>query len=284
MFLIQHWNKINEFIIRHSWINSASTVLMTVFGYFLGRDVQHLIPEHPHLFILLNEYIIPISPWILIFSFIFFIYSSYIEYRNKPRINIILKELEETKNANIIISERIRDLFDGYLYNLASKLGFGAKGQNSERITLFIHDNNKNLIPFSRYSANPKYRNIKRISSPDNEGCIAKAWENGWHFDANFPCPEVNKKEYSEYSYNKYLIPKNVCKQLSMPSRLFASLRIEYQGTPLAVVVLETESPDRYKEAFIKEILNKQNDYLSQTIKKLYEYIPRPSISSSRGL
>lgn len=282
--MIKIWNKINNLIFRHSWITTVASVLMSLSGFALGRDVSYLQETHSHLFILLNDYIIPYSWILLILSCLVFIYSSFIEYKNKPKINDLQSRLVKSEEKNKIISERLRDLFDGYLYNLSGILGFGSKDQNNERITLFIYDNNSSLIPFSRYSANPNYKKINRTSCPDNEGCIGKAWENNWHFDANFPCPENNSKEYESYTQKKYSIKKGDCKKLSMHSRLYAAHRIENNGNHLGVIVVEAASNDRFKEAFLKEILNNQNDFLSQIIKELNDYIPRPKTASSRGL
>lgn len=273
-----------NFILNNPWINTSSAVLMTLSSFFLGRDFEFLKDKHPHLFFILGEYVAPFSIWILALSFIVFLFVNYIEYKGKPVLKAIKEDLKNATEANEIISERIKDLFDGYLYNLSSKLGCEKSESYCERITIFLHDNNKNLFPFSRYSDNPNFRKIKRSIIPDNEGCVAKAWENGWHFDSQFPCSKENLKEYIDYSNAKYLIPKSICKQLSMSSRLYASLRIENNGHHVGVIVIESKNPTRFEENYLRIFLTDQSEFLYKTLQVLNNYIPRPSISNSRGL
>ena len=61
---------------------------------------------------------------------------------------------------------------------------------SEERVTLYIHNGGNLFIPFGRYSPNTKYAKSGRPTYPDNIGCISKGWENGWHFENNFPNEE----------------------------------------------------------------------------------------------
>lgn len=279
------YNKFYNWVQNQSfWLKIILPLIMTVSGIFLNYDISFIQNDHPHLFVFFHDYVLPQMLYILIFSTIFYTYTLFVENKNQPTIIELKEKLNAAEDKNKFISERLKDLFDGYLYNLAFKLEFGKRGINCERITLFIHDGNKSLTPFSRYSANPKYGKINRTIYPDHEGCIAKAWENGWHFDASFPCPKKDNKKYLDYNLNTYSIQKSTSKQLSMTSRIYAAHRIEISGNPLAIIVVESETENRFEEKFVKDTLKSQNEFLSQIIKELYEYIPRPNTASSRGL
>lgn len=222
-------------------------------------------------------------PWILLLSTLALAYVLFIEAKSKPRIDRLVKELADAQEKNSIITERVRDLFDGYLYNLANKLGFGTQSSNCERVTLYIHDQDNNFIQCGRYSANPKYRSISRTSYPDGEGCIAKGWEEDWHFDAKFPCPTADKSSYINYCLANYKIPRNTTRGINMKSRMYAVSSIKKNGKPSAVIVVESEKANRFEEPVIKEVLTAQNEFLSHAIEELRSYIPKPSTAKSMG-
>lgn len=210
-----------------------------------------------------------------------------IEDKAKPRLKKMESELEKCQTQIDLMPELVRDLFDGYLYNLASdKLGFGKCCINNERISLYIHDSDTNAFTLcGRYSANPDYGSRGRVSYPDSKGCIAKGWQNGWYFDDQFPCPETKYKDYVNYCSKHYGIQKGICRALKMKSRVFAVLRIENKGDFIAVIVLESTEPKRFlKDQQVKLILKKQNDFLAETIHNFESFIPKPSNIKTKGL
>lgn len=188
--------------------------------------------------------------FLLVASSIVLAVSKYYHYKSKDTITKLRAELKSCKE--IFDRTLFIEIFTGYLYALSSeKLCFGAKGENSERITLYIHDNSKDsFIPFSRVSQNPLYKKKGRPEYPDDIGCIGKAWENGWHFDNCFP---EEKDEYAKYCKNGYGMNHGVTNSLAMKSKLFACLRIEGEGDPLGLIVVESMIADRYQEDDIKK-------------------------------
>lgn len=256
--------------------------IMTLSATFLSYDPSKLKDGSHWRYTV--EFIIPYLGWVLGISVLIYALVKIIEATAKPKLNKIQNELNEIKYHNKLVSEQVRNLFDGYLYNLANKLSFGESSENNERISLYIHDNNNTFIPCGRYSANPKYRSPSRTSYPDNEGCISKGWENGWHFDNAFPYPEVERGDYIDYCLNTYGIQRNTCKKINMKSRSFAALSIKNNGDSFAVLVLESTKVDRFSEDEIKNILKEQNDFLAEMIRQLRDFIPKPSNASTRGL
>ena len=99
--------------------------------------------------------------------------------------NVFDNYLQNVKDVFDNYLQNVKDVFDNYLHRLSLKLEFGKNNHNNERATIYLHDSVSHFIPFGRFSANPKYCKKGRTQYPDNEGCIAKGWENSWHFDNN---------------------------------------------------------------------------------------------------
>lgn len=141
----------------------------------------------------------------------------------------------------------------------------------------YIHNGDNSFIPFGRYSLNPKYAKKGRPKYPDNQGCIAKGWENNWYFDNTFSNPDSNENEYLYKNKTTYSMDKAIVKRLKMKSTLFAVLRLDVKSNPIAVVVVESTNSNKYNENQIKKILEDQKDYLAEMISNLEAYIPKPS-------
>ena len=227
MYNIKKWVSV---VIRCWWIEYVAVVIMTGSAAFLSINIYVWV-------------IFGLSAWV-------YLAIKRVHERGKPNSRDLEKELEQYKQKYIINTGLVRDLLNGYLYNLASNLlKFGEKSKNTERISLYIHSNG-NFVCFGRYSANPEYKNPSRTSYPDNEGCIAKGWQHGWFFDNSFPSSKV---EYAEYCLNKYKMPLQTTNNINMKSKCFAVLAIKRSETPLGVIVLETIEQNRFQEKDIKE-------------------------------
>ncbi len=277
-------NGFQRFILKHViWLDWLLPAIMTLSGTFLNYDTTKLSSDKNALLAVIAEYLIPYLGWILGLSVLLYILVKVTEATAKPYCRKIEKELQDYEAQTNIISEQVRNLFDGYLYNLANRLYFG-KFENNERISLYIHDSNNTFIPCGRFSQNPKYRNPSRTSYPDDEGCIAKGWEHGWFFDNNFPCPEAEQSNYRDRCLHEFNIPRNTTRAVNMKSRLYAVLTIKNNGDLFGVLVVESTQGDRFSEEQIKPILLDQNDFLAETIRQLKDFIPKPSNAATRGL
>ncbi|MCB9983725.1 MAG: hypothetical protein H6861_08675 [Rhodospirillales bacterium] len=278
-------NKFNKWVLKHSiWMQVSLPALIGVSGSFLDYSPEHLKNDHPLRYALLNDWILPSLLWVLIVSIVLYIALLIVEQSAKPKIEKLLNELSEANDKSRVISENVSELFDGYLYRLATKLGFGTQTANCERITLYIHDKNGSFIQCGRYSANPQYRGVNRTNYPDTEGCIAKGWENGWHFDASFPCPDTDKAGYIDYCLNEYSVPRNTTRRIKMKSRLYAVSCVKKNEESFAVIVVESLEMDRFSEDILKVALEEQSDYLGHIVCVLRNYIPEPNAAESLGL
>lgn len=196
----------------------------------------------------------------------------------RPTIKALLHQLEVTSSKLGIISENVRNLFDGYLYKLSSqKLGFGEAGENNERITIYIHDRTNKFIPFGRYSQNPTYKKAGRAQYPDHEGCIAKGWQNRWHFESS-----LTDRNYEKSNLEKYNISKPTLDGIKMKSKMYAVMRVDSTaGEQLAVIVVESTDSARFTEDFLKEKLEQECPFIAELITKLGEHIP--SLPDAKG-
>jgi len=260
---------------HHFWINPALILLTTLSSAFLTykfpENFQDLHPAKFAFFHPILEYIIPIFIILSILLTIIII----IDIKNKKTILSLEKENEQFKSISETISENIKELFNGFLYKFSINK---AEFDSTERVTLYIHNGNNLFIPFGRYSPNTKFAKSGRPTYPDNIGCIAKGWENGWHFDNDFPEEE---KEYLVKNKDNYEMDKQVVKRLKMQSKLFAVLRLDNsEGKSKAVIVAESTESKKYTEKQIKTILEEQKEYLATIIDSLEQYIPKPSNAS----
>lgn len=278
-------NRFNRWVLKHSiWMQVAFPTLIGVSASFLDFDPDYMKEDHPIRHALLSEGVLPFLPWVLIVSVVAHIWVLIIQQRAKPKLSKLMKELSELTDKSRIISENVSELFDGYLFRLATKLGFGSQSINCERITLYIHDKDRSFIQCGRYSANPQFGGVNRATYPDSEGCIAKGWQNGWHFDTSFPDPEDDRGGYIDYCLNKYSVPRNTTKKIKMKSRLYAVSCVKKNEDPFAVIVVESLGVDRFSEDVLRATLEEQSDYLGHIVCVLRDFIPEPNTAKSVGL
>lgn len=278
-------NKFNRWVLKNSvWMQVVFPALFGISASFLDYNPDGLKDNHPIRHAILNDWVLPLLPWIIGVSILAHITVLVVQQKAQPKLDNLANALSEATDKSKIISENVSELFDGYLYRLAAKLGFGSQPTNCERITLYIHDKNGSFIQCGRYSANPDYKGVNRATYPDNEGCIALGWQNDWHFDNNFPCPITNKSEYIDYCLDHYSIPRNTTRRIKMKSRLYAVSGVKKNEESFAVIVVESTSSARFSETELRAKLEEQSDYLGHIICVLRGYIPEPSTAKSVGL
>ena len=185
--------------------------------------------------------------------------------------NKIYKIYEQTTNAYEkiqLITSNTKNLFDGFLINISKKLEF-TEGDPT-RLSLYIHDGNKQFVRCGRYSPNPKFNKPGRPAYPDNIGCIGEGWHNGWIFANNNTRHGMTQKQ---------------CKTLTMNSKLYVVMRIDTADSrPVALLVLESMKKNRFTEENIKELLYPFKDEIATLVVNLKDYIPTPIYASERGL
>ncbi len=281
MSKFRHWLNTTglEFSTRHLAPWASFSALIS--GGLVTYDFASLKPRYPSwpgLFDVLDSGFFVI---VFLVSAVFAAALAWISAKHQKSISDVQGEIEETRDQIAEIGNNIRFLFDGLLLNLSKKLDF--KQEDQARISIYVHENSEGrFIPCGRYSPNPVLRKPGRTAYPDNQGCIAKGWRSGWHYDDQFP--ETNSKHQS-YCGSNYDIPRDTHRNLKMRSRVFAAMRlVDTSGAPLAVMVVESENATQFDPNKLQSDMESIASDFSQMISTLRQHIPSPSDASDRGL
>ena len=221
----------------------------------------------------------------IIASIVFFAISLWQIFRDK-RLSSLAKKIEGLENENRILAENVRAILEGYLFRLATgRLKFGERATNVERITLYVLDPNGDFVPAGRYSANPEFNRTGRDRYPAGEGCIAKAWQNEWFYETNFPCPIANWPGYVA-AQAKFDISTETSERLGMRSRLYYGRRISSLTStqPIAIVMVESTDPERFTERQLRTALsNEELEFCGRLVETVRSRIANPSDIKKMG-
>jgi hypothetical protein len=263
------------------WLAPICTAVAGISGFILFQDLTDFRTDNPTF----NRIVESLSPpWLIwlffLTSLVAFLSAATAPFREK-RITPLRKELEDTTNRLSEVRNSIRPLFDGVLLTISKRIAFEQNDQT--RISIYLHRAEANrFVLCGRYSPNPKFRKPGRPWYPDDQGCIAKGWEDGWHFDKEIPTRVDARRRYHRETYG---IPDDVFDTLEMPSKLIAAIRLsDSSGNNWGVVVVEAKTHGRFQEDALRRALEGECDYIADMIRSLYDYIPVPSDASERGL
>ena len=180
------------------------------------------------------------------------------------------------------IAENILSLFEAVLLALASKLDLDEAG--TERVSIYVHrPHSASFVPCGRFSHNPNLKKKGRSSLPDGEGCITRAWEEGWHFNNAFPC-STDERAYREYMKDEYNIPRNTTRRMKMKPQLIAAKRVSSYDVPVAVIVVESTQTGGLVEERLKDLLTELADEYGRMLSAVGKYIPDPHSAEEVGL
>ncbi|MBL4617751.1 MAG: LapA family protein [Robiginitomaculum sp.] len=276
-----HWFKTTGLGLLTRFLAPWTSFIALISGALITYDFTSLridYPNWPGLFDVLDSKALII---IFLISATLAALLAWVMKRRQKSLNDLQKEIESTRDQIGEIGNNIKFLFDGLLLNLSKKLNF--KQGDQARISIYVHENSDgHFIPCGRYSPNPELRKPGRTLYPDNQGCIAKGWQNGWHFDKDFPETSSRHKSYCQSQYD---IPKNTHDGMKMRSRVYAALRLDdLSGNPLAVMVIESKNSEQFDANQLQTDLESIAVDFSQMISTLRQHIPSPSDATERGL
>jgi hypothetical protein len=262
-------------------VGPVSTAIAGSTGFAANYDFANLAttyPNWPGLFELLSGSFPEIG--FIASAPVAFLSAGYLS-RRQPTISGLLQERDDLKVKSEKIGETVLILFDGILLNLARKLNY--ENDSTVRLSIYLHvDSQRCFIPCGRYSINPVLQKKGRTKFPDSQGCIAKAWQNGWHFDNAFP---ENPSERQKYNTRSYGIPDSECRGLKMAARVMCAMRIvDFDHRSLGVIVLESTQGSRFVEEEVKALMADEAVSVGKMLSDLRSHIPSPQDASSRGL
>lgn len=264
------------------WIGPFSTALLVPLALVLDMEIQvfrEKYPNWPGLFNFVES--VNFYKTILTFSIVALFGGLYGALRQKS-IKALSKENSRLAYEVGAVVENIHSLFEGLLYSLSNKLQLDEAG--TERVSIYVHRaKSHSFVPCGRFSHNPILKQKGRTSFPDNQGCIAKAWQEDWHFCNQFP--DVTRTgQYIDYLLQKYQIPRNVGRSLKMKPALVAAKRISLNGSGVAILVFESTDRNRFTEAELRGRLSSVTEEYGRMILSIERYIPDPIIASEVGL
>ncbi len=245
------WEKIQQI---EKFITNESEVLFTLTILILYFTSDAIFPA-------INRYILndtsqTAHPIIAALSVILILIASCLALVSRDKY-INNKKLEADLN-NRIESERqkssdIREIIDFIIsYIGKDKLGMGRRSRNTERISLYVHDE-RGFYPQSRYSANPELARIRRPRYPPNQGAIGFAWEHQEYFQ-KYPDVTSEPDEYYRLLEEREHIPREEAEQLSMKPQLIYGKRIDDNHDAIAVIIVEALEPDRYQRSQLQSV------------------------------
>ncbi|HEV7746407.1 MAG TPA: hypothetical protein VGO56_15530 [Pyrinomonadaceae bacterium] len=209
-----------------AWIDAGLAICSIVFAgccLALSSEVLDQIIDktyHPTI----KKWAVKVILVDLIASVIFWIANR----RRAKRITSLEKQVATLSEEKNLLAENVVSLIEGFLVNVAfAKLGFGGKPNCSERISLFSHDEaGQEFILVGRYSPNPTHHARRRSKYPENEGCLARAWQTGSDFLDDLPDPGVSLDDYAAQQEAASAFPAAEARQLIMKSRLYYAYRV----------------------------------------------------------
>ncbi|MDO9326224.1 MAG: hypothetical protein Q7T80_14835 [Methanoregula sp.] len=250
----------------------------------------------------LRTTILHLATYLLIFSAFLLIITGILKYYKSERVVELKKQIsdKESKISNLekrnveLNEENIDlvmicdDIIDSLLTSIATgPLAFGETGENNERISIYIYDEEMEYFTqLGRFSQNAKYNHLGRKFYPKDQGCIGLTWQHGSYFANNYLNPETHLEEYAIQMKDER-IPKLVTRNMIMKSRLYYGYKImdTRKSGHLAVIIVESTDPQRYTEEQLRKVFTNEHRalFISRIIEKLNSCIPRLMDAKKEG-
>jgi hypothetical protein len=215
-----------------------------------------------------------LNPWLITVGIILGLISIIMTYLYKKRqqnIDSLTRALKVTQDKFNLIkqeyfklcSDHIKEVFDDF-FDQSNGCG---------RVSLYKHEGNSFKL-LGRYSNNPIYNKAGREEYPDNEGFIAKGWENEHYQISGIPKWSGNGRKYSTFVKANCDIADNTLRTLPMKSCSFYIHRFNNDNAqnPHGIIVLEQLKSDVIPLVLINKILDeheKQIIFLLKSMKSL---------------
>jgi len=204
------------------------------------------------------------------------------------QIEILQTRIIELSEENYDWVEVCYKIIDALLHSLATgPLKFGENGSHTERISLYIHDDDfRKFIQLGRISYNPEFSKLGKRVYSDDEGCLGYTWINGEGFTNHFTNPEIDLPTYLEQMKQEN-VNKIVVKAFNMKSRLYYGYRVmdTINRKSLAVIIVESIDPTRYTREDLHKVFTLQHRalFISQIVEKLYPCLPKLQNAKEEG-
>lgn len=197
------------------------------------------------------------------------------------------RQSEETRRGlEQILEQSSQDYFDLLREQLSILANDVFEFSDRERISVYKHDG-VSFVMLGRYSKNPKYNKKGRAIYPDNEGCIAKAWNEGLAVIENLPDPSIDLSTYSRDQKQDWRLPIQVSKAFNMKSRSYVALALDdlVERKRIAVAVFESIAPTgALDSAKINDLIRShEGKRIAQFLERMTSLEPSPTFAREKG-
>lgn len=186
----------------------------------------------------------------------------------------LLKQDRDSKSINCY------RLFSNYLYGYYERFGL----TTNERVSLYKLDMDR-FSCIGRHSDNEIFKAKPSRLYPQNEGCIAKAWQVGKVQDADAPSPEENLENWVSYNVDNFDFSEDVLMNIKMKSRSFYGFRLRnIQNETIAVLMFESLDDDGLKFGKFDRFFNEhEKKNITHLIESLEKHIPSLEMARQEG-
>ncbi|CDL84039.1 hypothetical protein [Xenorhabdus szentirmaii] len=180
----------------------------------------------------------------------------------KEKIDEAEQELVETKTT---IRKLNLDSIEIWLKVYSKQLEL----TNSDRVSLYYEDN-KNLHILSRYSINPRLKEIHKQKFPLDKGVISDAWQNGVCYKVIPVSYSDSPSQYIKHCEAIFGYDEDEIKSLTMKSQLYFAKAITDADDHIGIIIFESYNPNLFddgKKDEVKSFLESSSSLLTNLIK-----------------
>jgi hypothetical protein len=186
----------------------------------------------------------------------------------------LLKQDRDSKSINCY------RVFSNYLYGYYERFEL----TSNERVSLYKLDMDR-FSCIGRHSDNEIFKAKPSRLYPNNEGCIAKAWQIGKVQDASAPNPKDGLESWVSYNIDKFNFSEEILMNIKMKSRSFYGFRLRNtQNETIAVLMFESLDPDGLKFGKFDRFFNEhEKKNITHLVKSLEKHIPSLEMARQEG-
>lgn len=217
----------------------------------------------------------------IIFGILGTLIIGFFHFRKQNRLSTLENKIGELESEQESVLHDLGAVIRGYLWGIVENLNFGP----DDRVTLYSHEAKiQSFIPLERISLNPIFNKKSRTSYPDNEGYIAKAWQEGFAFEENLPSFDTAKKKYINKA-KQVNFPESLHSVVRMKSRLYFGWRItdSKNEIPLAVLMIESLAPDRWTKEELEKYFLQEKKKFCNIFERVHKNLPEYSEAREKG-
>lgn len=166
--------------------------------------------------------------------------------KSRTALELQLREIRSGRKKDLITLEVV-------LGRAAVELAHECEVWNAHtRISLYRHGvQAQSFIRLARISLNPQLCNGGREFYPDSEGLIADVWTRG---SASVRDLKEDREEWNEQLVKSMGYDLQTARRLTMQSRSLVGIRLDFDGEPVGVVIIESENPRGVSARIIDEL------------------------------